>query len=223
MLPDVLDDILADVDDALWRPAPQGGRGRLLPQPRPGRLAIRDSVRALATAPKVLALLAELYGRRPLPFQTLNFRRGTQQAPHSDALHFNTDARRASCAASGWRWRTWTWTTARWSTTRAATSCPRCTMQELGLEASKEEYTHYEEHVAELIEREGLEPRYGTIKKGQALVWASNLLHGGAPQRDRERSRHSQVTHYFFEGCQYYTPMLSEPGKIRWRDPEWIT
>ena len=47
-------------------------------------------MRALATAPKVLALLDELYGREPLPFQTLNFRRGTQQAPHSDALHFST-------------------------------------------------------------------------------------------------------------------------------------
>ena len=100
---------------------------------------------------------------------------------------------------------------------------PVSTMQDLGLEATREEYKHYEEKVAELIEREGLEPRYGTIKKGQALVWASNLLHGGSTQRDRERSRHSQVTHYFFEGCKYYTPMLSEPGKIRWRDPQWIT
>ena len=31
------------------------------------------------------------YGREPLPFQTLNFRVGTQQEPHSDAFHFNSD------------------------------------------------------------------------------------------------------------------------------------
>jgi hypothetical protein len=53
-------------------------------------------------------------------------------------------------------------------------------------------------------------------------VWAENLLHGGAEQRDRERTRHSQVTHVFFEGCKYYTPMLSEGEEIRWRNPAWI-
>jgi len=32
----------------------------------------------------------------------------------------------------------------------------------------------------------------------------------------------SQVTHVFFEGCKYYTPMLSEGEEIRWRNPAWI-
>ena len=73
-----------------------------------------------------------------------------------------------------------------------------------------------------MIEREALEPHYGLLKKGQALVWASNLLHGGAHQQDRERSRHSQVTHVFFEGCRYYTPMRSDSERIHWRDPVWI-
>ena len=73
-----------------------------------------------------------------------------------------------------------------------------------------------------MVEREGLAPAYGLLEKGQALVWASNLLHGGAPQANRERSRHSQVTHVFFEGCRYYTPMTSDQDQIRWRDPVWI-
>src|SRR4029453_12507348 len=51
---------------------------------------ISENVRALARSPKVLALLEDLYGRRPLPFQTLNFQVGTQQATRSDALHFNS-------------------------------------------------------------------------------------------------------------------------------------
>ena len=42
-----------------------------------------------------------------------------------------------------------------------------------------DEYKHTRRRSAALIESEGLEPRYGTISKGQALVWASNLLHGG--------------------------------------------
>src|SRR5262249_38837946 len=65
------------------------------------------------------------------------------------------------------------------------------------------------------LERETL-----CVPKGKAIVWAANLIHGGAPQRDRSRSRHSQVTHYYFENCAYYTPMISDPflGRIHWKD-----
>jgi len=38
-----------------------------------------------------------------------------------------------------------------------------------------------------MMEREGFEPVYGTVSKGQAIIWASNLLHGGSPQTERER------------------------------------
>jgi ectoine hydroxylase-related dioxygenase (phytanoyl-CoA dioxygenase family) len=39
----------------------------------------------------VLGLLGVLYGREPRPFQTLNFKVGTQQRPHSDQVDFNTE------------------------------------------------------------------------------------------------------------------------------------
>ena len=67
-----------------------------------------------------------------------------------------------------------------------------------------------------------LEPAYGEINRGEALIWHANLLHGGAPTRVPGRSRHSQVTHYFFEGCRYYTPMESTPRFKAWRTPLWI-
>ena len=41
------------------------------------------------------------------------------------------------------------------------------------------------------------------------MIWASNLVHGGSPILREGSSRWSQVTHYLFEGCIYYTPMLS--------------
>ena len=49
---------------------------------------LSDNVKAIAVAPKVLVALRTLYGRKPLPFQTLNFIRGSQQEVHSDAMHF---------------------------------------------------------------------------------------------------------------------------------------
>ena len=49
------------------------------------------AVKAIATAPRVLALLEALHGRTAKPFQTLNFRIGTEQRLHSDTIHFHTD------------------------------------------------------------------------------------------------------------------------------------
>jgi ectoine hydroxylase-related dioxygenase (phytanoyl-CoA dioxygenase family) len=182
---------------------------------------INAHVKALALAPSVLAVLEQLYGRGPLPFQTINFRTGTQQAAHSDSMHFNSLPPGFMCGV--------------WVALEnidmdngplvyypGSHRLPEVTMHELGLRSDKEDYEGYERHVAELIEREGLEPEYGLLKKGQALVWASNLLHGGATQTNRDRSRHSQVTHVFFEGCRYYTPMRSDSDHVHWRDPVWI-
>jgi len=186
-----------------------------------GAWHVNEHVKDLARHPHVLGLLQDLYGRRPLPFQTINFRTGTQQAPHSDALHFST-------IPPGFMAGVWIaledmdMDNGPLVYYRGSHKFPFVTMGDVGVEAKAENYKDYERFVAELIEREDLEPRYGTISKGQALIWAANLLHGGAPQRDRSRSRHSQVTHYFFEDCQYYVPMLSEGDNVRWRDPEWV-
>jgi hypothetical protein len=182
---------------------------------------IDEHVKALALAPPVLAVLEELYGRRPRPFQTINFRIGSQQKPHSDALHFNSKPEGFMCGV--------------WVALEDVDAergpvvfypgshrLPFVTMGDAGLEASEESYGAYEEHIERLIPERGLEPRYGTLAKGQALVWAANLLHGGAPQEDRSLSRHSQVTHYFFEGCRYWAPMVSSGDDVRWREPRWV-
>jgi ectoine hydroxylase-related dioxygenase (phytanoyl-CoA dioxygenase family) len=182
---------------------------------------IDEQVKALALAPRVLALLQDLFGREPLPFQTINFRIGSQQKAHSDALHFNSEPEGFMCGV--------------WVALEdvdmdngpvvfypGSHRLPFVRMADAGLEANESSYGDYERHIEQLIHRDGLEPRFATIEKGQALVWAANLLHGGAPQPDRTRSRHSQVTHYFFEGCRYWAPMVSEGDDVRWREPVWI-
>jgi hypothetical protein len=47
-------------------------------------------------------------------------------------------------------------------------------------------------------------------RKGQALIWSANLLHGGSHQVDNTLTRWSQVTHYYFDECIYYTPAFSD-------------
>ena len=60
-----------------------------------------------------------------------------------------------------------------------------------------------------------------TPRLGQALIWSANLIHGGSAVDNLQRSRWSQVTHYFFDGCRHYTPMLSDwpEGPVAWRNP----
>lgn len=69
--------------------------------PERGRIqdawAYSSQVRALAVAPRVLDILRVLYNREPIPFQTLNFPRGTQQATHSDCIHFSSVPERFMC------------------------------------------------------------------------------------------------------------------------------
>src|SRR5205085_1664973 len=71
-------------------------------------------------------------------------------------------------------------------------------------------YAVYEDFVRRLVEASGLVPKELHVKKGSALIWTANLLHGGKRILDNSRTRWSQVTHYYFDDCVYYTPMFSE-------------
>ena len=47
-------------------------------------------IRDLACFSEILSLLEVIYGRPPIPMQTLNFGRGTEQRAHSDNVHFSS-------------------------------------------------------------------------------------------------------------------------------------
>jgi hypothetical protein len=186
---------------------------------------ISEAVKSIATAPRVLGILEELYGRKPLPFQTLNFKMPTQQRAHSDTIHFNS--RPGGFMAGVWvALEDVDMDNGPLFYYPGSQKLPEVTMQDVGVEADYSQYSHYEEYIGKVAEESGLPVEYGLIRKGQALIWSANLLHGGSPAKDPNRTRRSQVTHFFFEGTRYYTPLTSkdlttEEG-IFWRDPEWI-
>ena len=182
-----------------------------------------EGVRRLATAPGVLSVLRTLYRREPIPMQTLNFGRGTEQRAHSDAMHFDSVPHGFMCGV--------------WVALEdvdddngpleyypGSHRLPLLDHLSLGITGSEqqgyEHYGAYEELVQGMIRELKLERRVLRIPRGQAIVWAANLLHGGSPIKDPARSRHSQVTHYYFEGCLYYQPQRSDPflGRIQWLD-----
>ena len=181
------------------------------------------AVRTLAVAPKILERLAILYRRDPIPMQTLNFARGTQQLPHSDSMHFSSVPRGFMCGV---------WigledideTSGPLEYYPGSHRLPYFDHLDLGITGSDQRehefYPQYEQFIQSCIAELKLERRLLTVPKGQALIWAANLLHGGSPVTDPSRTRHSQVTHYYFADCLYYQPQRSDPflGKIQWLD-----
>jgi len=215
---DLPDRIVADV-------AAHYGEDDLIQSPNGTRVqdawSFSEAARGLATDSAILEALEQLYGRKPLPFQTLNFPVGTEQRIHSDTIHFNSDP-------SGFMAGVWVALedidehNGALKYYPGSHHLPEVDMQDVGKGIGYEHYPDYESFIERMIEARGLKAERARVRKGQAFIWHGNLLHGGGSHPDRSRTRHSQVTHYFFENCRYYTPMNSTPEKRQWRQPTWI-
>ncbi|MCJ8210834.1 phytanoyl-CoA dioxygenase family protein [Mucilaginibacter sp. RS28] len=177
-----------------------------------------EHVKQVAVHQPILDKLELLYRRRPIPFQTLNFDRGTQQKTHSDMIHFSSIPERFMCGV--------------WVALEDVTEdngplhyypgshkLPFYDMADMGVKASdslkmKNGYMNYNDYYETFIEEVtkglGLQKEKLLIKKGQALIWAANLLHGGEVINKAGTTRHSQVSHYYFENCTYYTPLFTD-------------
>lgn len=180
-----------------------------------------DEVRQLAMHASILGSLEQLFGRKAKPFQTLNFPIGTEQSPHSDTLHFNSIPR-------GYMAGVWIALEDIDESNGPLTYYPgshklrEYTMRSFGLGRGHDFYPQYEKEILQIIEENKLVPELGLVKKGEAIIWHANLLHGGALHKDSTRSRHSQVTHCYFENCKYWTPMYSRFPLKQYREPIWI-
>lgn len=180
-------------------------------------------VRAIAANPRVLDLLSKLYGRAAFPFQTLNFPVGTQQDAHSDAVHFSSLPERFMCGV----WLAMEDISAeagplfyypgshRWPIVSNAIVGRRgfgCDLQSA--------QDPYGPAWHALCDAYGARRQTFLARKGQALIWCANLLHGGSPQHDPRLTRWSQVTHYYFDDCVYYTPAFSDEaiGRLQLRN-----
>lgn len=177
-----------------------------------------DHVKKIANAPRVLEVLENLYRRKPFPFQTLNFRIGSEQKTHSDTAFFDSIPHNFMCGV---------WVALEdvdesngplhyYPTSHR--KVPPFNVYDLGLMGTRHggnplnQIGRYEEFISTLMPATGLARTELKIQRGQALIWAANLYHGGCPILDSQRTRFTQVTHYYFEGCLYYTPLGSDPG-----------
>jgi hypothetical protein len=168
-----------------------------------------DAVRELAVYAPIQEFLSVLYERRPIPFQTLDFKWGTEQRGHSDSVHFSCIPARYMCGV--------------WVALEdvdesngplfyfpGSHRLPELTGYDLGYTVDDHFYPSYEDFQQELMDELGIAPFEFHAAKGDALIWSSNVVHGGRPIGRDGSTRWSQVSHYLFDGCIYYQPHSSE-------------
>ncbi len=168
-----------------------------------------ESVRELALFQPVQDLLQTLYERRPVPFQTLDFKFGTQQREHADCIHFSCLPARYMCGV--------------WVALEdvepgsgplfyypGSHRLAEINLFDLGEAADDARYNLYESFQHDLMNELGIEPVEFYAKKGDILIWSSNIVHGGRDVTVDGSTRWSQVTHFYFEDCVYYAPFYSE-------------
>jgi ectoine hydroxylase-related dioxygenase (phytanoyl-CoA dioxygenase family) len=170
-----------------------------------------SAAKNMAAHPEIIKTLEMLYGRKAIPFQTLNFKVGTQQRAHSDTLHFSSLPARYMCGV--------------WVALEDITPdngplfyypgshrTPEYNFSHFKNsieDNSYDDYPAYENFMESLMDASPYEKQHFLAKKGDALIWSSNIIHGGSAVNDPHSTRLSQVTHYYFKDCVYYTPMLS--------------
>lgn len=175
---------------------------------------VNGAIRRLATDQRVVSFLNQLYQRESFPFQTLNFPRGSQQNTHSDTYHFNSVPQGFMCGV-------WVALEDIHPDSGPLQYYPGShrlpSLKNADLPSGADDT--YSAQVLEIVEKSGIPRETAKIRRGQAFIWAANLYHGGSPIADAARTRLSQVTHYYFDGCSYFTPLASAADRTFWREP----
>jgi hypothetical protein len=200
----------------------ESNNGQITPGQRLQDAMHIEEVHKIASNPRIIEILSSVYGRKAFPFQTLNFPSSTEQSAHSDHVHFDSIPHRFMAGV--------------WLALEDITEENGPLFYYLGshkwpvlyntevahhqVDKTAPHYSRFPAAWEAYAKHYGVEKQYFHAKKGQCLIWSSNLVHGGSAQNNRNCTRWSQVTHYYFDDCAYYTPVLSNPhsGNYHWRE-----
>ncbi|HFA49373.1 MAG TPA: phytanoyl-CoA dioxygenase [Bacteroidetes bacterium] len=167
---------------------------------------------------RLLKLLDFIMGKKTIPFQTINFIKGSEQRAHSDSIHMTTQPPGHLIA---------TWTALEQVHQGngplfyypGSHRLPYITTQEYDSGNSyffigKNSNKKYEDKIAETIKEFGFQKKYFHADKGDVLIWHANLIHGGEAITQKGATRKSMVAHYFCEGVICYHEISQRPALI---------
>jgi Phytanoyl-CoA dioxygenase (PhyH) len=166
-------------------------------------------MRELLHHPIVTEAIDVLLGFKCIPFQTIPSYFGSQQLAHSDAIHMATFPLGLLAAS--------------WIALEDITAdsgplfyhpqshrLPYLFSNELGISADvarrgRQVYLDvYEPAIAACVKRNAFDTPHFVAKKGDALIWHHNLIHGGSAVTNPNSTRKSLVCHYYADTAPCY-------------------
>jgi hypothetical protein len=181
------------------------------------------SARAAWLYPPVLQFLEDYFKDTPCACQTLTYVNGSEQNAHQDSIHLTPYPNGFMCGV---------WIALqdvqensgelfvypgshRTGSLRAGA---------LGLhKVVNDDYSHYatfDRAIMDMVESHGYERLVYRPKAGQILVWHENLIHGGSPRLNHDRTRLSVVSHYFAKGSIGYYDSRGEAAALETLDQQ---
>lgn len=175
-----------------------------------------DIIREIASNKDFVDFLSVLLDGQAKLFQSINFINGSQQKTHSDSIHMTTYPLGGLLGV--------------WIALEdidenngalhyipGSHKLPYFLNSDYDNEGSafkigKQSYKAYEEFLENKVKELGLKKEIFRAKKGDLLVWHANILHGGEPHLDKERTRKSLVYHFFDENSVCYHEVTQRPA-----------
>ena len=163
----------------------------------------------------LMKVLDYLQGEKTSLFQSINFKTGSNQRTHSDAIHMSTFPRGRMIAV---------WVALEDMSLEngplhyypGSHRLPYVMNEDFGNTSSRwwlgpKEYSDYEDRIAEIIEEKKLKKDVFVAQKGDVLIWHANILHGGEKVVDPDSTRKSVVFHYYADKCIAFHEITERP------------
>ncbi len=155
-----------------------------------------DEIRHTVAGEQLAPILGELVGGFPMICNSLNFEFGSQQDYHFDTFYMPSPTPNKMVAS--------------WIALEDATAdngpltyfpgshkIPPYLFSNGRTIIIPEEMDAFRDYIYSEIDQRGLQAETLLAKKGDVLIWHSQLFHGGSEILDKNRTRKSLVTHYF--------------------------
>ncbi len=156
----------------------------------------QDKIRKTVVGERLAPILRTLLEGFPMVCNSLNFEYGSQQDYHVDTFYMPSPTPNKMVAS--------------WIALEDATpengplsyfpgshKIPPYLFSNGTTHAIESEMGDFNDYIYAEIEQRGLSAETLLAKKGDVLIWHSQLFHGGSPISNRDKTRKSLVTHYF--------------------------
>lgn len=178
-----------------------------------------EIIRQLTHDKRLISVLGFILDKTVLPFQTINFIRGSSQRAHSDSIHMTT-------YPLGYLIAVWI---ALEDTNPdngplfyypGSHRLPYLLNEDFNegstsLRLGRKDYGDYEDRIEATIREKRLEKAVFFARKGDVLIWHANLIHGGMPILDPGLTRKSMVIHYYADDVIKYHEITERPSLLK--------